>query len=246
LIQLQIFGAHIILVKGNYDVAFDLCRDVSEKKNWYNRSTAINPFNLEGKKTAAYEICEQLDFNIPDYVFIPVGDGCIISGIWKGFRDFYKIGFIDRLPRLIACQAQGSAAIHSAFKNKWSEPRPVVANTIADSISVDLPRDGVKALRALRDSNGDSILITDDEILCSQEKLAEDFGIFCEPSAAAAFAGLVKYKRDDLFKVSDSALALLTGNGLKDLASAEKTVATKKKIILDPEKDDPEEKLSSI
>ena len=94
LLQLRIFRASIILIQGNYDNAFDICREVSSVKEWYNRSTGINPYNLEGKKTVAFEICEQLDFDLPDLVFVPVGDGCIISGVWKGFNDFYQIGLI--------------------------------------------------------------------------------------------------------------------------------------------------------
>ena len=188
LIQLRIYGAKIVMVKGKYDQAFEICREISQKKFWYNRSTAINPFNLEGKKTVSFEICEQLDFDIPDVIFVPVGDGCIISGVWKGFTDFYKIGLIDRLPRLIACQAEGSAAIYNTFKKKSDIPEPVRAITVADSISVDLPRDGVKALRALSESNGDCVTVSDQSILSAQQQLASEKGIFCEPSAATAFA----------------------------------------------------------
>ena len=94
-----------------------------------------------------------------------LGDGCIISGVWKGFLDFYKVGLIDRLPRLVACQAEGSAAVYQAFRKKLEHPEAVKANTMADSISVDLPRDGVKALRAIRDSNGDCVTLSDQNIL---------------------------------------------------------------------------------
>lgn len=243
LVQLQIYGSKIITVKGNYDQAFDLCREISTKRFWYNRSTAINPFNLEGKKTVAFEICEQLDFDVPDVVFVPVGDGCIISGVWKGFFDFYKVGLIDRLPRLIACQAEGSAAIYNAYKNKSDQPESVRANTIADSISVDLPRDGVKALRALRDSNGDCVIVSDQNILSAQQRLAGEKGIFCEPSAAAAFAGFLKYHLENPLGSTDKIVILITGSGMKDLDSAEKAISKIKQIIVDPEKDDVEEKL---
>jgi threonine synthase len=238
LVQLQIFGSKVITVRGNYDQAFDLCRRIATKQDWYNRSTAINPFNLEGKKTVAFEICEQLDFNVPDYIFVSVGDGCIISGIWKGFLDFYKVDLIDRLPRLIACQAEGSASIYHAHKNKSEYPESVKANTIADSISVDLPRDGVKALRALRESNGDCVIISDQNILVAQEKLASEKGIFCEPSAAAAFAGFLKYYLENPLKASEKIVIVLTGSGMKDLQAAEKAVSVKKQIIIDPEIDD--------
>jgi len=243
LVQLQIYGSKIITVQGNYDQAFDLCRKISTKRSWYNRSTAINPFNLEGKKTVAFEICEQLDFDVPDVVFVPVGDGCIISGVWKGFLDFYKVGLIDRLPRLVACQAVGSAAIYNAYKNKSDQPESVKANTIADSISVDLPRDGVKALRALRDSNGDCVIVSDQNILSAQQRLAGEKGIFCEPSAAAAFAGFLKYNLENPLGSTDKIVILITGSGMKDLDSAEKAISNNKQIIVDPEKDDVMEKL---
>ena len=244
LLQLQIYGSKIVMVRGNYDQAFDLCRRVSEKRNWYNRSTAINPYNLEGKKTVAFEICEQLNFEVPDIIFVPVGDGCIISAVWKGFHEFYKIGLIDRLPRLIACQAEGSAGIYNAFKKKSDQPESIKANTIADSISVDLPRDGVKALRALKDSNGDSILVSDQNILSAQQRLAREKGIFCEPSAAASFAGFLKYHLENPLRSSEKIVILLTGSGMKDLKAAEKAVSEKEPMIFDPEKDDVEQILN--
>ncbi len=246
LIQLQIFGSTIILVQGNYDYAFDLCRQVSDKKNWYNRSTAINPFNIEGKKTVAFEICEQLKFDVPDLVFVPVGDGCILSSIWKGFQEFYTIGLIERLPRLIACQSKGSAAIYNAFKSNQIKPTPVKADTVADSISVNLPRDGIKALRALRQSNGDAVITSDHDIMKAQKKIARQMGIFCEPSAAAAFAGFLKYNKDNILKKNTHVLILLTGSGMKDLATAEKIVKSDRLINFDPEKNDIEEKLMNI
>jgi len=246
LTQLQIYDSKIIAIQGTYDQAFDLCREISEKRLWYNRSTAINPFNLEGKKTVAFEICEQLDFAVPDYVFVPVGDGCIISGVWKGFQDFYKVGLIDRLPRLIACQAEGSASIYQAFIKKQESPEPVEANTIADSISVDLPRDGVKALRALRESDGDCVTISDQDILSAQQRLAREKGIFCEPSAAAAFAGFLKFHQEKPIRSTNKVVILLTGSGLKDLESANAAITDRKLIRIDPEREDAEDILSNL
>jgi len=246
LVQLHIYGSKIIMVKGNYDQAFELCREISTKRLWYNRSTAINPFNLEGKKTVAFEICEQLDFEVPDVVFVPVGDGCIISAVWKGFSDFYKVGLIDRLPRLIACQAEGSAAIFNAFKKKSELPEAVQANTIADSISVDLPRDGLKALRSLKDSNGDCVVVSDQNILSAQQRLAREKGIFCEPSAAAAFAGFLKYNLENPLGATDKVVILITGSGMKDLDSAEVAIREKKQICVDPVRDDLDSIIESI
>jgi len=246
LIQLQIFGSTIILVRGNYDDAFDLCRQVSDKKNWYNRSTAINPFNIEGKKTVAFEICEQLGFNIPNVIFVPVGDGSILSSVWKGYQEFYTIGLIDRLPRLVACQSEGSDAIYKSFKGDHLKPTQIKAKTIADSISVDLPRDGLKALRALRQSNGDAITISDMDIMEAQKIIARRKGIFCEPSAAAAFAGFLKYSRTKNLKKNTHALVLLTGSGMKDIATAEKIVKSDRLVYFDHETDDIEDKLKQI
>ena len=246
LLQLQIYGASIILIKGNYDQAFDICREVCSAKDWYNRSTGINPFNLEGKKTVAFEICEQMDFDLPDIVFVPVGDGCIISGVWKGFKDFYQLGLVDRLPRLIACQAAGSPAVYNAFIDHKTEPGTVQAKTIADSISVDLPRDGVKALRALKESAGDAVLVSDQEILNAQQKLAAGQGIFCEPSAAAAYAGLLKYQELNKLNSTDRVLILLTGSGMKDLTAAEKGIKKQDHLIVDPDKDDIFERLKEL
>ena len=238
LVQLQIYDSKIVSVQGNYDQAFDLCRVVSEQRSWYNRSTAINPYNLEGKKTVAFEICEQLDFEVPDYIFIPVGDGCIISGVWKGFQDFYKVGLIDRLPRLIACQAEGSAAIYYAFSKGLDSPEPVKAKTVADSISVDLPRDGVKALRALKESNGDCVLLSDQNILSAQHKLAKTEGIFCEPSAAASYGGFLKYNLESPIGSTSRVVILLTGSGLKDIESAAAGIVEEKIVNVDPNADD--------
>ncbi|TFH03000.1 MAG: threonine synthase [Calditrichales bacterium] len=242
-LQLQVYGAKIVIVKANYDAAFDLFRQVSQEKNWYNRSTAINPYNIEGKKTVAFEICEQLDFKVPDLIFVPVGDGSIISGVWKGLKDFYRIGLIDHLPRLVACQSEGSAAIANAFKTGQDQPLPVKAGTLADSISVDLPRDGVKAVRALRESQGDAVTVNDPSILQAQQILARQTGIFCEPSAAAAFAGFQKYHTEGKLRAADRILLLLTGSGMKDLASAEKGLTQKTEIIVDPVHDDVHKKL---
>jgi threonine synthase len=153
------------------------------------------------------------------------------------------VGLIERLPRLVACQAAGSAAIYQAFKNHHNIPQAIKANTIADSISVDLPRDGIKAIRSLVESEGDAVLVSDDQILHAQQRLAREKGIFCEPSAAAAFAGFLNFVQSSKGRSTDEALVLLTGSGMKDLASAEKGIEVKKLITFDPENDDIEENL---
>ena len=222
--QLLVFGAHVILVDGNYDQAFDLSIAASQTFGWYNRNTGYNPFTAEGKKTAAFEIWEQvlrqLDPAAPPLtIYIPVGDGNIISGVYKGFQDLLSLGWIERFPRLIGVQAEGSAAIANAYLAGKATVEPVNAVTIADSISVDLPRDGRRALRAVRETHGMFIKISDEEILKSIATLGK-VGIFVEPAAAAAYAGLVRAVADGQQDPAGPILVLCTGSGLKDINAA--------------------------
>jgi len=221
LAQLLLFGAKVLQVNGNYDQAFDLCCQAAEKWGWYNRSTAINPYLGEGKKTAALEICEQLNWQIPDYVFVSVGDGCILQGTWKGFKDFYQIGMIDRLPKIVGVQAEGSAPLYHAWKNGLDQCQVIVPETVADSISVGYPRDQQKALKAVKESGGEFITVSDSEILQSISFLAENAGVFAEPAGAAAFAGFKKLSE----KLQNKEIVVMvTGNGLKDIAGVMKAV----------------------
>ena len=237
--QLLVFGARVLLVRGTYDQAFDLCLQVTKAFGWYCRSTAYNPYTVEGKKTAAYEICEQLalsrvatgsgpaaGWKAPDRVFVSVGDGNIISGLWKGLRDLAALGWIDSMPRLMGVQAEGSAACHDAWKAGTEHITPVAAKTVADSISADLPRDGVRAVRAVRETGGAYLTVTDDEILAAIPELARGEGIFSEPAASAAYAGLKKAVKQGMVKPDETVVCVLTGNGLKDVASAMKTAGT--------------------
>lgn len=217
--QLLLYGADVLTVRGGYDQAFDLCLDACEEFGWYNRNTGFNPFTREGKKTCSFEIVEQLGWRVPDFVVVPVGDGNILSGIWKGFLDFKAAGLIDSLPRLIAVQAKGSAAIARAF-NSGKPIRPVRANTLADSISVNKPRDGDMARRALRQSRGYAVVVSDDEILDAMRLSARTEGVFAEPAAAAAVAGLRRAAADGIVRPRKRVVAVITGNGLKDVAGA--------------------------
>jgi threonine synthase len=219
LAQLKAYGAKVRLVDGPYDDAFELCMRESEKNGWYNRNTAINPYLAEGKKTSALEICEQLEWQAPDVVFVPVGDGCIISGIWKGFKDLHDIGFIDFFPRLVGVQAEGSSPLVKAFREGKNEVEKENVFTIADSISVGYPRDQVKALRAVHQSGGTFVSVTDDQIISALKLLAENTGVFVEPAAAAAFAGLQKMKDSEKIKPEQKIVVILTGSGLKDIGA---------------------------
>ncbi len=235
--QLLIFGAKVILVDGTYDDAFDLTIKASQEFGWYCRNTGYNPFTLEGKKTAAFEIWEWwievhrdwhkkdsiLDDHAPLTIFVSVGDGNIISGIHKGFKDLFELGWIPNLPRIIGVQAAGSAAIANAFHANTEIITPVSAVTVADSISVDLPRDGVRAVRAVRDTNGTYITVTDDEIIKSIAELG-GVGVFAEPAGATAYAGLVKAAGSGAVRSDDPILVLNTGSGLKDVRAAMQAV----------------------
>lgn len=217
LAQLQAYGAQTMLVKGTYDEAFDLCMKECAKNNWFNRNTAINPYLVEGKKTGALEICEQLNWDVPDLVFVPVGDGCILSGIWKGFKDLREIGFIDRFPQLIGVQAEGSAPLVEAYQKGLQEAYSKNVSTIADSISVGYPRDQVKAMRAIHQSGGTFISISDEFIINAIKFLAENSGIFVEPAAATAFAGMQFMLKNDKIQSTHKIVVMLTGSGLKDI-----------------------------
>lgn len=220
--QLLIYGARVLLVRGNYDMAFDLAVAAAERYGWYNRNTGMNPYTLEGKKTVAYEIAEQLGWQVPDVVAVSVGDGNIISGVYKGFRDLYELGWIERMPRLLGVQAAGSAACYEVWRT-GSDPAkmaPINAQTVADSIAADLPRDRVKAVRAVRETNGAFVAVPDEEILASIPVLARLTGVFAEPAAAAAYAGVRQAMAEGHVRPEERVLLLLTGNGLKDVRSA--------------------------
>jgi threonine synthase len=233
--QMLVYGSTVFLVDGTYDDAFDLCMQAASEFGWYNRNTGYNPYMTEGKKTAAYEICEQLDWDAPDCILVPVGDGCIIGGIHKGLRELLSLGWIQNMPRLIGVQAEGSAALADAWSKgiAATEIKPIQARTIADSISAGLPRDRIKALRAVRESKGAFATVSDDEIIAAIPALARECGIFAEPAAAAAYAGLLKAVDYGLVQSGETAVVLVTGSGLKDPTAAVKAVG--KPSVISPD-----------
>lgn len=224
--QLLVFGSRVILVKGTYDDAFELCLQAAKAYGWYNRNTGYNPYMSEGKKTAAFEICEQLNWNPPDRIFVSVGDGCIIGGLHKGLKDLMAMGWIDTMPKLMGIQAVGSSYLYEAWKNDEDvlKKSPVNAHTVADSISAGLPRDRIKALAAVKETDGAFVTIEDEEILAAIPDLARGAGVFAEPAGAAAYAGLVKAAAQGLVSRHERIVVLNTGNGLKDVASAMEAV----------------------
>lgn len=230
--QLLVYGARVMLVEGTYDDAFDLCLEATDAYGWYCRNTGYNPYTAEGKKTVSYEICEQLSgrtghFEAPDTILVSVGDGNIISGVHKGLKDLLALGWIDHMPRLIGVQAEGSAAMYLAWKNDTDPAtmQPIDAHTIADSISAGLPRDRVKAMHAVRETGGAYITVTDDEIIAAIPLLARATGVFAEPAGSAVYAGLLKAAGAGMFSPDERIVALITGNGLKDVVSARKSVS---------------------
>jgi len=213
--QIRAHGARLFLVDGDYDYAYDLCQAAVRKFGWYSRSTGNNPYCAEGKKTVAFEIAEQLEWKSPDFLFVPTGDGSILGSTHKGFRELRELGWIDRLPRLVSVQAEGSSAIVDA----WEMGRnilPVKSETLADSIAVDYPRDGERALRAMKESEGFGIRVSDAEIVEAIGLLAREEGVFAEPAAAAALAGLKKAVGEKLIDTEALIVVLVTGHGLKD------------------------------
>ncbi len=220
--QLLAFGATVMLVRGTYDDAFELCLRAADAYGWYNRNTGYNPYMSEGKKTASLEICEQLKWDAPDRIFVSVGDGCIIGGLHKGLKDLMALGWIEKMPRLMGVQAAGSNYLAEAWErgeNVLTKP-PIDAQTVADSISAGLPRDRLKAMAAVVETGGAYVTVTDDEILAAIPALAHSTGVFAEPAGAAAYAGLVKAVAQGLVSPDERIVVLNTGNGLKDVASA--------------------------
>jgi len=217
--QLMTFGANVISVQGNYEETFELSKKAIDKWGWYNRNAAINPYLSEGKKTVSLEIAEQLGWQMPDYLAISVGDGCTIAGVWKGLKDLYAIGFINKLPRLISAQAEGCHPINRAIaENKPWEP--MEENTLADSIAVGVPRNADKALMAIRESNGVVVNVTDEEIMAAQKLLGTTCGVFGEPAGVTGTAGLKKLCGQGVIGKEDTVVSVVTGNGLKDVANA--------------------------
>ncbi len=247
LTQALSFGAKVLAVRGNYDDAFDLCLAASDEFGWFNRSTGFNPFTREGKKTCAFEIWEDLGGRVPDRIVVPTGDGNILSGIWKGWCDLKAVGLIEHLPKIDCAQSELSNAIsrtvrhlrgkHEALPD-WSQVtvEKVHATTVADSISVDQPRDGLAAVQAVIQSGGEAITVSDPDILDAIPEIAGSAGIFCEPAAAASWAAAKLMARDRTIGMNELTVCIISGSGLKDTAAAAK--AAKPPSVINPSIED--------
>lgn len=230
--QLLIYGAKVISVQGNYRDAFELSAAAIERWGWYNRNAAINPYLVEGKKTVVLELAEQLAWQMPDWLVLSVGDGCTIAGAGKGLQDLKELGFIDKVPRLLGVQASGCAPIYHAFCS-GSELIPAEENTLADSIAVGVPRNPHKAMCQVRNSLGNMVTVSDDEILAAMRLLGRTCGVFAEPAASAAVAGLARAVNQGLVEKDSQVAVISTGNGLKDIANALKAAGEPVRVAPD-------------
>ena len=225
--QLMIFGAKVVSVHGDYKATFDLSKAAIAKYGWYNRNAGINPVMTEGKKTVALEIAEQLNFEPTDWVACSVGDGCTIGGVYNGFYDLYKLGLIDRIPKILGVQSTGCCPFVDAA-NEGRDLVPTEENTIADSIAVGVPRNPRKALRAVRDSKGAWIAVTDEQILDTMRVLGRHEGVFGEPAGVTATAGVREAVARGIIKPDETVTAISTGSGLKDVRNALKAAGKPK------------------
>lgn len=217
--QLMIFGARVVSVHGDYKATFDLSKAAIEKYGWYNRNAGINPVMTEGKKTVALEIAEQLGWNVTDWVACSVGDGCTIGGVYNGFYDLYRLGLIERIPKILGVQSTGCCPFVDAARE--NRPlRPTAENTLADSIAVGVPRNPVKALRAVRESGGAWIAVSDERILDAMRVLGRTEGVFGEPAGVTATAGVIQAVADGLIRPDETVTVISTGSGLKDVKNA--------------------------
>lgn len=224
LAQLLIYGATVIAVKGDYQETYNLSAAAIDAWGWYNRNAAINPYLIEGKKTVVLEMAEEMSFHLPDWLVFSVGDGCTIASAWKALQDLREIGFIQQTPRLLGVQAKGCAPITSSFYS--GEPLQVVEEkTLADSIAVGNPRNFKKAIRGIKESHGEMVNVSDEEILEMMSLLGSTMGVFGEPAGVAGLAGIRHMVQRGVIKAEERVGFVVTGNGLKDAKNAREAVS---------------------
>ncbi len=232
LAQPLIYGADVLAVNGSYDEAYDLSVEVTDKYGWYNRNAAINPFQVEGKRTVGHELAEQsvVRGQVPDWVVFSMGDGCTIAGAWKGFREFYELDYVWDTPKMLGVQAEGAPAIHETFHGH--DDIDDIAETLADSIAVGRPRNTIKACRALEESGGTSLTVGDEAILEAEKLLGSTEGIYTEPAGATPLAGVKRALEEGIIDADETVVINSTGFGLKDTEGAKK--ATGDVMHIDP------------
>ncbi len=245
--QLLVYGARVFSVQGTYDEAWELCMKASAEFGWYNRNCAINPYLIEGKKTVSLELAEQFSRlapgSFPDWVVVSVGDGCTIGGVWKGLKEMHRLGILPRLPRILGVQAEGYQPFVAAWRDHTGLT-PCAADTLADSIAVGHPRNFAKGMRAVTESGGAFVAVSDDEILESITLLARQAGVFGEPAGVAGAAGIRRAVASGIIGRNESAVLVMTGNGLKDVQSAVR--AAGHAIAVRPEMDEVREALHAV
>jgi threonine synthase len=217
--QLRTFGARVLRVDAEYSEVWELCQTLVEREGWYNRNCAVNPYLVEGKKTAGLELGEQLAGRELDWVAVSVGDGCTLAALGKGLRHMVDLGLLPRLPRLLGVQAEGAATVYHVWRG---EPPPRRAETFADSICVTAPRNLKKAVNAIEETRGALLTVSDAAIREAMLLLPRTTGVFAEPAAAATLAGLAEAARSGLVARDATVVAVVTGNGLKDIDSAQR------------------------
>jgi threonine synthase len=217
--QLLLLGPDVYVVEGGYEDAVRLSLRAAEEYGWYNRNTAVNPYLIEGEKTVAFELNEQMHGVAPDCVVVPVAEGSVIAAAWKGYCEMKRLGWISSLPKMIGVQAESAATIYAAWK-EGCDPVAMRPDTIAESLAVGVPRDWRKAVAAVRDSGGMMVAVSDREILQAMHLLGERSGIIAEPGSAATLAGLVSLLRSRQLPRTISAVLLIAGGGLRHSAAA--------------------------
>ena len=226
LAQPLVYGADVLAVEGSYEQATELSLEVTDAYGWYNRNAAVNPYQVEGKRTVGLEVAEQAAARglSPDWFVFSVGDGCTIFGGWKGVRELRDLGFVDDAPRMLGVQAEGAPHVHEVFKGE--DDPSAAADTLADSIAVGQPANLVKAVKALRESDGESVLVSDEAILEAESLLGSAEGVYAEPAAAAPVAGVRKAREAGVIEPDETVVVCVTGTGLKDTKSAQRAAGT--------------------
>ena len=226
LAQAIIYGAKVIAIEGNFDRALEIVREITAKHP-ITLVNSVNPYRIEGQKTAAFEVCDQLG-KAPDYLAIPVGNAGNISAYWKGFKEYHSLGKANKLPVMIGFEAEGAMAIVKG--EPIAEPE-----TVATAIRIGNPASWKTAVQAAEESKGQINYVTDDEILHAYRTIAAREGIFAEPASAASIAGVMKLKKQGYFAGGETVVCVLTGHGLKDPNIAIKTVDAEPLVVKDSE-----------